>query len=214
MPDLVTRRPQRGSAYHSSVSYTEENWEKIEEPGGRHLWIKLVVASIGLAVLGTVLLALGSILFRTAMDFEEDGNTGLPLGLCVVSIGMTSMTLCLFSRWTVPAIETESKKQHFSAEKLHVAVFVAFPKNKKTRCLLSQKAYTCSFPFSFRVYHVLRQCVHRKDNDFKQMENKREAGLQKNHEKISSRFASTLIATQIGERTIFQNKTLNAGMAS
>ena len=88
MSSVITRRPQRSSAYGRSTSGTSDHWNKIEEPGGRKLWFKLVFGFTLLAVSGTALIALGATLFQHAWDFHEEGNTALPMVLCIISIGV------------------------------------------------------------------------------------------------------------------------------
>ena len=87
MSTIITRRPQRGTAYSRNASYTNDHWNSIEEPGGRKLWMRLVIGFSLLAVVGTVLLALGAVLFQHAYDFHEEGHTALPMVLCIVSMG-------------------------------------------------------------------------------------------------------------------------------
>ena len=87
MSTLITRRPQRGTAYAGNASYTNDHWNSIEEPGGRKLWMRLVIGFSLLAVVGTVLLAIGAVLFQHAYDFHEEGHTALPMVLCIISMG-------------------------------------------------------------------------------------------------------------------------------
>ena len=98
MTSVITRRPQRGSAYAHSTQNTIDNWNKIDEPGGRKLWFKLVIGFTLLATSGTAFIALGGALFQHAYNFHEEGNTALPMVLCTVSMGVYILTILVASR--------------------------------------------------------------------------------------------------------------------
>ena len=97
MSTPVSRRPRRGKPYGQygqNIERTNEHWNSIEEPGGRKLWIKLVLGFSLLAVFGTILLAVGAVLFQHAYDFHHEGHTALPMAMCIVSMGTSFLNFC------------------------------------------------------------------------------------------------------------------------
>ncbi len=86
MSTLITRRPQRGTAYGTTGS-AQATWNEIVEPGGRKLWFKLIIGFTIVAFLGTLFIALGAALFPQSYKFYKEGNTSFPMVLCIVSLG-------------------------------------------------------------------------------------------------------------------------------
>ena len=69
-----------------------EDWGRIEYPGGRDLWCKLVIGFTIVTVVGAIFIVIGAVFFEEARQIEEEKGISLALTWCVIGIGM------LFSR--------------------------------------------------------------------------------------------------------------------
>ncbi|ELU18126.1 hypothetical protein CAPTEDRAFT_225635 [Capitella teleta] len=90
----VSRRPTAGSAYPHvpTPAATEEDsssqysWMKKDLPGGRRLWLQLVVGFFGVALLGAVFVCLGGVFLQKAHHLAMEDSISLPLVWCIIGI--------------------------------------------------------------------------------------------------------------------------------